>query len=77
VTIAENTTLTNLPNGGHNVTVYTKDKAGNIKVSETIFFNVDKPEPLEPFPITIVIALTALVTVISLGLLVYFKKHKR
>ena len=39
VTTAGNTTLTNLPYGEHNVTVYTTDKAGNVGASGTIHFN--------------------------------------
>jgi hypothetical protein len=73
VTIAGNTTLTNLPYGEHNVTAYVTDEAGNTGASETIIFNVAKPEP---FPTTIVIASIATVAVISMVLLVYFKKRK-
>jgi hypothetical protein len=74
VTIAGNTTLTNLPCGEHNVTVYATDEAGNIGKSETISFTIE--EPPEPFPTTVVIASVVTVTVIGLGLLVYFKKRK-
>jgi hypothetical protein len=70
VTITGNTTLTGLPSGDHSVTVYAIDEAGNVGVSEPICFSVF------PFPTTIVAASTGTLTVI-VGLLVYYKKHKR
>lgn len=77
VTIVGNTTLTELPNGGHNVIVYAKDRAGNIGVSRTVFFNVVKPEPLELFPATIVVASIAAIAIIGAGILAHFKKIKK
>ena len=74
VTINGNTTLTGLANGDHNVTVYATDEAGNTGASETIYFNVEVPEP---FPTTLVIASVITVAVIGVGLLVYFKKRKK
>jgi hypothetical protein len=74
VTIAGNTTLTNLPYGEHNITVYATDNVGNIG-SETITFTIAEPEP-EPFPTTLVAAASvAIVAVVGAGLLVYFKKR--
>lgn len=72
LTIASNTTLTGLPNGEHNVTVYATDLAGNIGSSETITFTVAKPEPFPTTPI----AASAAAVAISAGLLVYFKKRR-
>jgi hypothetical protein len=74
VTIAGNTTLTNLPYGGHNITVYASDLAGNVGNSETIAFTIAKPEP---FPTTLFIAGAVSVAVAGVGLLGYFKKRKR
>jgi hypothetical protein len=72
VTINGNTTLTWLPNGYHNVTVYATDEFGNTGVSKTIYFNVDAP-----FPTALIIAASvASAGVIAVGLLVYFKKRK-
>ena len=71
VTINGKTTLTGLANGDHNITVYAKDEAGNVG-SETTYFSVEVP-----FPTTMVIAPVASVAVVGVGLLVYFKKHKR
>jgi hypothetical protein len=75
VTISSNTTITDLPNGLHNVTVYTKDEFENMGASETITFTVAE-EP-EPFPTAMVVAVSVTaIAVVGVGLLVYFKKRK-
>ena len=76
VTIAGNSTLTDLPYGDHNVTVFATDEAGNTGASETIFFTI--PEPPEPFPTTLVVISVIVVTavIVGLGLLVYLIKRK-
>jgi N-acetylneuraminic acid mutarotase len=76
ITISGNTTITDLPNGLHNVTVYAKDEFENMGDSETVSFSVEVPEIPEPFPTTLVIATVAIVMVACVGLLVYFKKRK-
>ncbi len=55
-----------------------------MNASETIHFTINQdpstppPEPQQgPFPTTIVVASTALVVLVIIGLLVYFKKRKR
>jgi len=74
VAISGNTTLSGLPNGNHSLTVYAKDEAGNTGASETVFFSVNVPET---FPIVpIVVASAVSVVIISIGLLVYFRKRK-
>jgi hypothetical protein len=74
VTVAGNTTVSDLPNGAHNLTVYVTDSAGNTGASETISFSIEVPEP---FPTALVAtASAASATVIGVGLLVYFKKRK-
>jgi parallel beta-helix repeat protein len=70
ITIAGNTTLTGLSSGSHNVTLYAKDLV-DTETSETVWFSV-----AEPFPTTMVIAIITSVAVISVGLVVYFKKRK-
>jgi hypothetical protein len=72
VTLLGNTTLAGLPFGVHNVTVYAWDTAGNVGASETITFTIAEPFPVVP----VAAASTASVAVLSLGLLVYFKKRK-
>jgi hypothetical protein len=73
VTVAGNTTLSGLPNGSYNITVYVTDRSGNTGVSEIIYFSVEVPEP---FPTTLVIASVITVTVVSAGLIIYFNKRK-
>jgi len=74
VTIAGNTTLTELPNGAHNLTVYATDEFENTGASETVYFNIDVPEPFSTAPVAVgAVALT----VVGVGLLVYFKKRRR
>jgi N-acetylneuraminic acid mutarotase len=76
VEISGNTTLTGLPYGSHNLTVYATDAADNTGVSETINFTV--AEETEPFPTAPVAAASvAIVAVVGVGLLLYFKKRKR
>ena len=75
VMVSGNTTLTDVPNGDHKVTVYALDEAGNIGASETIYFSVDAPEP---FPTELAITASgASVAAVGVGLLFYFKKRKR
>jgi hypothetical protein len=75
VTLAGNTTLAQLSNGLHNVTVYAKDAFENTGASETIIFTVAEPEP---FPTTVAAtAAGASIAIIGIGLLVYFRKRKR
>ncbi|MGB9959819.1 MAG: right-handed parallel beta-helix repeat-containing protein [Candidatus Bathyarchaeales archaeon] len=73
VTITEDTVLTGLPNGEHNLTVYAADLAGNTGASEAVYFNVEVPEP---FPAALVIASTVTVAVVGVSILFYFKKIK-
>jgi hypothetical protein len=73
VTINGNTTLTWLPNGYHNVTVYATDEAGNTGASETLFFNVNAPES---FPVAPVLAAVATLAIACIAILVYFKKRR-
>jgi hypothetical protein len=73
VTIAGNTTLTGLPAGSHNVTLYARDVAGNTGASETVTFAV--VDEAEPSPhVAVAVALTSMV-VVGVGLMVYYKKR--
>ena len=74
VTISGNGTVTDLPNGLHNVTIYANDTYGNIGKSETVSFTVVVPEPFSVVPVIAVSAVAVLVVVAVL--LVYHKKHK-
>ena len=73
VAISGNTTLTDIPYGEHNITVYVTDYFGNIGISETLFFTI-----AEPFPtVSMATDSIASVAIICAGLLVCFKKRKR
>ena len=76
VTFSGNTSLTDISNGLHNITVYAQDTFGNIGSSQTTSFTVAKPEP-ESFPVVAIAAasITFIVLVIA-GILFYRKKHK-
>ena len=74
VTTAENTTLTGLSVGEHNITVYATNIAGNIGTYETVAFTI--AEKKELFPTAIAAVVIASVVVVASGLVVYFKKRK-
>jgi N-acetylneuraminic acid mutarotase len=72
VTVTDNITLSGLPNGSHNVTVYARDAFGNTGVSETASFTIAEPFPTVPVAASSV----AVVASVSAGVIVYFKKRK-
>jgi hypothetical protein len=73
IMVAGNTTLTDIPDGDHNLTFYVMDEGGIKGASETITFTV------ATFPTTFVSAITVVTTavVIVTGLLFYFRKRKQ
>jgi len=73
VTINGNCTLTELSNGLHNITVYANDTSDNVGRSETISFNVEKPEPVY---FAVVVSAAAVSAVVASVSIVYFKKRK-
>jgi hypothetical protein len=75
VSIAGNTTLTNLTNNTHNLTVYAKYIEGSVGASETIFFTVDKPEPF--LTTVLATASAASVTIVGIGLFYFLRKRKK
>jgi hypothetical protein len=84
VTLAANSTLPQLSNGLHNVTIYANDTFGNIGKSETINFTVTIPEPskiesesLSPtFTITSVAA-AAVAVFLTIAIVVLFFRRQR
>ena len=78
ITITGNSTIANLSNGSHNVTVYINDTFGNAVISKTVMFSVAVPIPEpEPFPVVPVAAVSvAVAAVVGAGLLVYFRRRK-
>ena len=74
VTVAGNTTLTDLPEGEHNLKVCVLDTAGNAGNSETIYFSVDVPELF--LTASVAAASGTSIAIIGISLLVYFRKRK-
>ena len=76
VTITENITLTDLPNGNHTIVIYATDVAGNEAAPKTVTFAIDVSEP-EVFS-ALLIVLTAFIValIVNAGWLLYFKKRK-
>jgi hypothetical protein len=72
VSVSENTTLSGLPNGLHHITVYANSTANSMATSETIYFGVEVPFPAAP----VAAASVATIVMVSVALLVYFKKRK-
>lgn len=73
VTIGGNTTLTGLSAGNHSLVVYGNNTFGDMAKSETINFTAK--EPKTSLPLT-AIAPVVIAIIISLGLLVYFRRRK-
>jgi hypothetical protein len=73
VTISGNTTLTELTNGAHNITVYVTDIAGNTGKSETINFTVAKEVDLTPW----IIAVIAIAVIAAVTVFIYYTKRRR
>jgi len=67
--------LSNLTDGEHKIVFYATDEAGNVGVSETLYFTVDAPKP-EPFPTTLILASISTIAIIGIGIFAYFKKRK-
>lgn len=75
MTLVNNSTLTGLSNGNHSVTLYMTDLAGNVGVSQTVYFNVKAPEFFLSAPVAA--AFVATVAVVGGGLLVCHRKRQR
>jgi hypothetical protein len=77
VTLSGNTTIANIPNGFHDLTIYANDTYGNVG-SQAVNFTVEKPQ-MEVFgsPITIVVIAVPIASVILIVGLVLFQKHRK
>ncbi len=75
ITISGNTTLSGLPIGKHNVTVYAQDSFGNVGESETINFTMAMTDS---FPTAVLLAASVGVSVaiVVVGLIYYSKKRR-
>lgn len=70
--IPVNTTLTNLTEGIHSLTVYAKDTVGNVGASQTITFTVVKME----FVVLVVAVCAAIVAAAAAGLILLRRHHR-
>ena len=76
ILVSGNTTLTSLPDGEHNVTVYATDREGNFGSSEPVIFTVAKqPESLPTVPVAP--ASVAVVATACAGLLLLYRRKRR
>jgi hypothetical protein len=75
----ETAVLGDLPAGSHNVTVYATDAAGNVGVSETLFFTVDATNLnlVVPDLYSIIAIIVTTVAIVSVCPLVYFKRRNK
>jgi len=73
-TVGGNATLTGLKAGNHSVIVYANDTFGAITKSESTNFTIKEPETSLALA---VVTLVVIAIIISLGLLVYFKKRRK
>ncbi len=73
VTVTGNTTISDLSDGPHNITVYAQDTFGNTGASETVAFTITS----EPLPVLPVLASSAFVTVVLLVVLINLAKRKK
>jgi len=72
-TVAGNTTLNDVSNGEHTLTVRVLDSAGNAGNLETVSFTVNKQES---FPTELVATASgASIAIVGVGLLVYFRRR--
>ncbi len=73
--------LTNLSNGWHNLTIYeiSNYSLDNSQIvhSASTQFKIEIPPRPESFPVMPITASIGFVTIVSVSLLIYFKKHKR
>jgi hypothetical protein len=75
VTIAGNSTLSELGYGTHNVTIYAKDIFGNIGASETASFTVAEPGQIDPWTVEVIATAVVIVCIAVAFLLLYKKAH--
>jgi hypothetical protein len=75
VTITGNTTITDLPNGTHNLTIYATDETDNTKATETIYFTITKEDTFPDSTILLVSAAIITATAIIIIVYVWKKRH--
>lgn len=73
VTIPGNSTIADLTNGLHTLTVYANSTFGSVGASETINFTIAKPEP---FPILTIAAIGVAVIVLAIVSITFLRKQR-
>jgi len=68
ITVKENTTLTDVPNGYHTLTFYANDTAGNMAKSDTFFFTITAVATPLPIPTSSPTQLPTLEPIPTVGL---------
>jgi len=80
VTITGSTTLSDLSDGLHSITVYAQDTDGLTGMSETIYFTIaegsETPQS-EAFPITWIAAIIVVIAIVGVALLYFLKIKKK
>ena len=74
-----NFTLPELPAGDYSLVVYARDLTDNMSESDVFQFTLEQEAQSEPeqfFPTTLVVFVVAALSVVIVGLMVYFKKRK-
>ncbi len=70
VTVSGNVTLAVLSEGSHNITLYATDVVGHNGASRTVFFEIS------PFPIVLVAAVAAIITITAATVYLLLKRRK-
>jgi hypothetical protein len=77
VTITGNTTITDLPNGPHNLTIYATDETNNTKATETIHFTITKENNTSAFTdSTLLLVSATIITATAIIVVVYVWKKR-
>jgi len=85
ITITENTTLTNLTPGQHNLLLYVRDKTGNMAVSQTSFSIAEEQklstqiveQQPKPFPAALITTALLLTLFAAFAIVLYFKRYRK
>jgi hypothetical protein len=80
ITVSQNGTLIEIPHESRSLTLYANDTAGNWATPQTVYYSIAFNlgiVPSAPFPTLLVVATSvAVVAIVGVGLLVYFKKKR-
>lgn len=77
VTITDNTMLSNMTSGMHNVTVYGWDVVGNVGASETVNFTINLPLQNQTLPVSEIIIVASLVLIVATALTIILYRRRK